>query len=96
MASDYQHGHMPVDGHHKTYGGFMVGSIWGTGLILVICLYAILTFACGFAWLPSLIGTFIVGVLFGLALKMKMGWYATLVALTVFAGIISVIISLLA
>lgn len=95
MATEYKHGEMPVDGHHKTYNGFMVGSIWGGGLILVICLYAILTFAAGFAWLPSLIATVIIGFLYGLALKMKISWYAAVIALAIFGAIVSIIISVL-
>jgi len=71
----------------------MSGSKWGGGIILVICLYAILTFAAKFAWPPSLVGTFVVGVLYGLALKMKTGWYAMVFALAVLGAIISILIT---
>lgn len=93
--SDHTHGKMPVDGHNKTYSGFMSASIWGGGIIILICLYATLTFAAKFGWMPSLVGTFVVGILYGLALKMKTGWYALVVGLAVFGAIVSVLISAL-
>lgn len=93
--SDYTHGKMNVNEHNGTYGGFVQGSMWGGGLILVIVLMSSLIFAAKFAFLPSLIGTFIVGILFGLALKMSMRWYAVLVVLAIFAVIIAAIGSLL-
>lgn len=93
--SNHTPGSMPVEGQAKTYNGFMTGSIWGAGIIILICLYAILTFAAGFAWLPSLVGTFIVGVIYGMALKMKTGWFALVVGLAVFGAIISILISVL-
>ncbi len=93
--SDYTHGEMNVNEHTGTYGGFVQGSMWGGGLILVIVLMSSLIFAAKFAFLPSLIGTFIVGILFGLALKMSMRWYAVLVVLAIFAVIIAAIGSLL-
>jgi len=93
--SDYTRGEMSVKEHTGTYGGFVQGSMWGGGLILVIVLMASLIFAAKFAFLPSLVGTFVVGVLFGLALKMSMRWYAVLVSLAILAVIIAAIGSLL-
>lgn len=92
--SNYVSGEMPVEGQHKTYAGFMAGTVWGGGMIILICLYASLTFAAGFAWLPSLIGTFVVGVLYGLALKLKTNWYAAVIGLAVLGAITSIIIVL--
>lgn len=93
--SQHPHGEMPVEGHDKTYAGFIGGSVWGGGIILLLCLYSILTFAAHFAWIPSLVGTFVVGILYGMALKMKTGWYATVFGLAVFAAIVSILITAL-
>lgn len=93
--TDFNSGDMPVEGHNKTFSGFIGATKWGTGIIILICLYAILTFAAGFAWLPSLIGTFIVGVLYGLALKLSTGWHALTFGLAVFGAIVSILIAVL-
>ncbi len=93
--SDYTRGEMNINEHKGSYGGFVQGSIWGGGLILVIVLIATLFFAAKFAFLPSLIATFVVGVIYGLALKMSMRWYAVLFCLAIFAVIIAAIGSLL-
>jgi len=93
--SDYTHGEMNISEHKGSYGGFVAGSVWGGGLILVLVLMATLIFAAKFAFLPSLIGTFVVGVIYGIALKMSMRWYAILICLSIFAVIIAAIGSLL-
>lgn len=96
MASNYEHGTMNVSGHNKTYAGFMSGSIWGGGLIILVCLYPTLVFGTSLGWLASLIITMIIGILYGLALKMKGGWFATVIGLTIFAAILSAIIAAIA
>ena len=93
--SNYTSGEMPVEGHNKTFAGFMAGSKWGGGIIILVCLYASLTLAAKFAWPISLVGTFVVGVLYGLALKMKTGWYAMVFALAVLGALISIVIAIL-
>lgn len=94
-SSDFKSGEMPIEGQAKTYGGFLKGTIWGGGVIILICLYAILTFAANFPWLPALVGTTVVGFLYGLALKMKTGWFAMVIGLAIFGAIISLMIVLL-
>ena len=94
--SDYKRGEMEITGHSKTYDGFMAVSIWGGCVIILVCLMAILTFAAGLPWLPSLIGTFVVGVIMGLVLKMKSSWYGLLIGLAIFGAITSLLISALA
>ena len=94
-SSNYTPGDMAVDGHVKTYGGFLNGTVWGAGLIILTCLYAILTFAAQFPLPPALLGTAVVGVLYGLALKMKTGWYALVVGLAIFGAVVSILITIL-
>lgn len=95
MASDYQHGNMEITGHSKTYTGFMAGSIWGAGLIIMICLFPILVFGAHVSWFGALIITALVGILYGLVLKMKGGWFAAVIGLTIFGAVLSTIISIL-
>lgn len=93
--SDFTSGDMPVEGQNKTFDGFVGATKWGTGIIIMICLYAILTFAVKLAWMSALIATFVVGVLYGMGLKMKTGWYALVFGLAVFGAIVSILISVL-
>ncbi len=95
MASDYQHGKMEVTGHGKTYSGFMTGSIWGAGLIILICLFPILIFGVQMGWFGALMVTTIVGLIYGLVLRMKGGWFAAVIGLAIFGAILSTIISIL-
>lgn len=92
--SDYTHGEMFVEDHKGTYSGFVHGSMWGGGLIIMIVLMSTLVFAAKFAFLPSLIATFIVGVIYGIVLKMSLRWYAVIVGLAVFTVIVAAIGSL--
>jgi hypothetical protein len=94
--SDYHHGEMAVDGQAKTFDGFIVGSIWGAGIIIISCLYAILTFGVGLPWIPSLIAATIIGFIFGFALKLKASWYASVIGLGIFGGLISLFVAVLA
>ncbi|WP_017931547.1 aa3-type cytochrome c oxidase subunit IV [Robiginitomaculum antarcticum] len=93
--SDYKRGNMIVEDHKGTFGGFVAVSIWATGLLVIIVLMATLIFAAKFAFLPSLIATFIVGVIYGLVLKMSLRWYAILFFFAIFAVIVAAIGALL-
>jgi len=94
-SSDFKSGEMPIEGQAKTYSGFLKGTIWGGGVIILLCLYPILTFGAGFPWLPALVGTTVVGFLYGLALKMKTGWFALVIGMAIFGAIISLMMVLL-
>lgn len=94
--SDYTHGTMPMEGHNKTFSGFIKISAFSTAFIAVSLIMPILVFTAGVAWLPALIVTFIIGLILGPIFKLGGGWYGTLIGLAVIGALISIIISALA
>lgn len=94
--SDYVSGTMPVDGHKKTFTGFAKTSSFSAAFIIVVLLMPILVICAQLAWLPSLIATFVIGLLIAKPLQLGGGWYATLTALGVFGFILCLAISALA
>lgn len=89
--SDYNRGDMPIEAQSKTFSGFMVGTIYGGAFIAVVLLFPILFFGANFSWMTSLVSTLVVGILIGLALKLKGIWYATLVIMAVITAIFCLI-----
>jgi len=93
--SDYVKGTMGVMGHKKTFGGFMDVTVYGGAAIALIVIYPTLVFGTPLGWLPSLIITLILGLILGVAFKLKGGWYAGMIAGAVPVGITSLILSAL-
>ena len=91
--SDYVHGTMGVDGHKKTFGGFMGTTVYGGAALALIVIFPTLIFGVHMGWLPSLIVTLVIGVILGVVLKLKGGWYAGMIASAVPVAIASVIIA---
>lgn len=94
-SSDFKQGSMPVEAQKGTFGGFMNLTVYGGGMIAVILLYPILVFCTALAWLPSLAATAIFGIIFGVAMKLKGGWFASVIGLCIFLGILSLLIKLI-
>ncbi len=93
--SDYVRGTMEVEGHKKTFGGFMGLTVYGGAALALVVIYPTLVFGVNMSWLAALITTVILGVVLGLALKLKGGWYAALVASAVFIAIASALLAAL-
>lgn len=91
--SDYVKGTMGVLGHKKTFGGFMGFTKYGGAAIALLVLYPTLVFGTPLGWLPSLITTLVVGLIIGLALKLKGGWYVGMIAGAIPIGIASLILA---
>jgi hypothetical protein len=91
--SNYQRGTMGVDGHKKTFGGFMGMTVYGGAALALLIIFPTLVFAVKMGWLPSLIVTVILGFVFGAALKLKGGWYAGVVAAAIPLAIASALIA---
>ena len=94
--SDYTHGTMKVDAQSGTFSGFMDGTKYGGSVIALAVIMPTLVFAVGLHWFPSLVATLIFGVILGLALKFKGGWYVSLIGLAILTAFASIIISLIA
>ncbi len=91
MASKYVHGSMPVDGHGKTFDGFIRASAYTTAFCVVALLLPILVFSVNMSWAPALLVTFIVGVIIAPFLKLGGGWYASLVGMAIVTAILCMI-----
>lgn len=91
--SDYVHGTMGVDGHKKTFSGFMGLTVYGGAALALVVIFPTLVFGVQMGWLPALVTTLIIGVILGVVLKLKGGWYAGIVASAVPAAIASFIIA---
>jgi ATP/ADP translocase len=81
--ADHERGTMDVSEQSRTFSSFMGLSIWFGGLTILSVLFLALTFAAHVGWMVSLIVTTIVGILMGLALKLKASWYATVIGFAV-------------
>ena len=89
-SSDYKQGSMPVEAQKGTFDGFMNLTTYGGGMIAVLLLYPILVFCTPLAWLPSLFVIAVFGIVLGVALKLKGGWFASVIGLCIFLGIVSI------
>ncbi len=93
--SDYIQGSMPVDGHNKTFKGFIKGSAFSSALLIVLLLMPILLFTVHLSWVPALAITFIVGLLIAPAMKLGSGWYGVLIGLTIFTALLCIAVTAL-
>ena len=93
--SDYKRGSMEVTEQSGTFSGFMSGTIYGGAAVALVVLMPTLVFGVNLHWFPSLIATFVFGIILGLALKLKPGWYVGIVALSILVALFSFILSLL-
>lgn len=91
--SDYVRGTMSVEDHKATFGGFMGFTKYGGAAVALIVLYPTLVFGTPLGWFASLIITLLVGVLAGIGLKLKGGWYAGMIAGAIPFAIISAILA---
>lgn len=91
--SDYVRGTMPIDGHGKTFDGFIKGSAFITAFLIVVLLMPILLFAVHLAWLPSLIVTFVVGLILAPLLKLGGAWYGVLVGMAAVTSLLCLAIA---
>lgn len=92
--SDYDHGSMEITAQKGTFSGFMGGTVYGGSAIALIVILPVLIFAVGMPWLWALVTTFITGLLIGLGLKLKSGWYVGLIGGSIVAAIFCILISL--
>lgn len=86
--SDYKKGEMEVTAQRGTFDGFMGLTIYGGAIIGLALLFAIFTVGgVGLSWPPALLLTVIIGIVTGIALKLKGAWYASIIMLAVITAI---------
>lgn len=98
--SNYVRGSMEVEAQSGAFSGFMGGTKYGGSAIALIVLLPTLIFAVNMTYFPALIATLVLGVLLGLGLKLKGGWYVGIIAAavltTLLVGLGALIVSLAA
>ena len=94
MASEYHRGEMDVSEQSETFSRFIGLSIWFSGYLALTVLWLTLTFATSLGWMIATIATVIVGIAMGLALKMKSGWYVSVIGLSAVVFVAGFIASL--
>ena len=91
-SSDYKIGSMAVEAQKGTFGGFMSMTVYGSCLIAVLLMYPILVFCTALAWVPSLVLTVVFGIVLGVALRLKGGWFASVIGLAIFLALLSLFV----
>jgi len=95
--SDYNRGDMEVTEQRSTFGGFMGFTVYGGALIALSLLFPILTVGgVGLGWFPALIITLVVGIIIGVALKLKGTWFASIFILSAITAVICFLAKLIA
>ena len=93
--TNYQRGSMEIGEQSSTFGGFMGGMTYGGAAIVLILLYPALIFAVKMAWAPSLLITLVLGIIIGIVLKLKGGWYAGVIGLSAITALFTALASAL-
>ena len=85
---------MDISAQKATWDGFMVGSIWGSLLVILTVGYATLAVAIGMNWMISLGLMAVFGIVAGLVMNLGGRWMATVVLMVVLALIVQLFIAL--
>ena len=93
-ASEYKRGEMDISDQKATWDGFIIGSIWGGLITILVVGYATLAIAIGLNWMVSLGLMAVVGIVSGLLLNLGGRWMACVVILIVLALIVQAMIGL--
>ncbi len=93
--SDYKHGTMAVGAQTNTFSGFLKSSLYGATFLVFFLLYPILAFCTPLTWPPALLISAVIGIILGVVLKLKGGWFGTVIGLSIFLAIVSWALTLL-
>ncbi len=83
MAQSGAHGGMDIKDQKATYHGFLVASLWTSGLIAQAVMLLTLAFAIGAGWWAGFSAFVAIGVVVGLLFRMSSVYWAVQVALWV-------------
>lgn len=86
--SDYTRGEMPVEAQRGTFQGFMNWTIYGGAFIVIVLLMPTLVFGANMTWMSALIATVVVGIVLGIALKLKGAWYAVVIGMAIITALL--------
>jgi hypothetical protein len=83
----YEHGHMEIKDQKETFHGFLMASVWTSGLIAQSVMLFTLAFAIGLGWFPGLSAFVVIGIVVGLVFRLSGVYWAVQVALWVLLGL---------
>ncbi|MBL8549292.1 MAG: aa3-type cytochrome c oxidase subunit IV [Hyphomonadaceae bacterium] len=84
-------GGMDITEQRQMFHGFLMTSVWGSGLIAQAVALLTLAFAIGAGWWAGLAAFVAIGLAIGLAFKLRVSYWATqivLIVLLVLGGLI--------
>jgi hypothetical protein len=87
MAQSGGHGEMDIQDQKETFHGFLMASVWTSGLIAQSVMLLTLAFAIGLGWWPGFVAFVLIGVVVGSVFKLSGVYWATQVALWVLLAI---------
>lgn len=87
MAQSDARGHMDIQDQKDTFHGFLMATVWTSGLIAQGVMLATLAFAIGLGWWPGFVAFVVIGIAVGSAFKLSGVYWATQVALWVLLAI---------
>ena len=96
MAQSSAHGNMDIQDQKATFHGFLMATVWTSGLVIQAVALLTLAFAIGAGWWAGLAAFVVIGVALGLAFRLSGVYWAIQVALWVLLGIGGLAISALA
>lgn len=95
MAQSGAHGKMDIQDQKATFHGFLMASVWASGLIAQSVALLTLAFAIGAGWWPGYVVFAVIGVVVGLAFRLSGVYWAVQIALWVLLGIGGLVVPLL-
>ncbi|MEM6410443.1 MAG: aa3-type cytochrome c oxidase subunit IV [Pseudomonadota bacterium] len=92
--TDYTHGKMDIAEQERTFEGFLTGTVWGSGIIILVLGYATLTVATGMHWMVALGLMAGLGIGGGFFMGLGISWFAAVIGMTALAVVVQIIIGL--
>lgn len=83
MAQGGARGQMDIQDQKDTFHGFLMASVWTSGLIAQSVMLLTLAFAIGLGWWPGFVAFVLIGIVVGSVFKLSGVYWATQVALWV-------------
>ena len=87
MAQSGARGHMEIQDQKDTFHGFLMATVWTSGLIAQSVMLMTLAFAIGLGWWPGFVAFVLIGIVIGSVFKLSGVYWATQVALWVLLAV---------
>jgi len=81
------HGSMDISDQKETFHGFLMASVWASGLTVQAIALLTLAFAIGTGWWPALVAMVAIGVAVGMTFRLSGVYWAVQIVLWVLLGI---------